>query len=101
MVYAFESALMLVRAACDLHAQYGHGIYKSSLYAGGGKYILILRVLGCNERQSTHFLEEYTPIAGSGEVLAAYVDEHYELLICDNAVDRIGQMLKPGKPKPD
>ena len=100
VVYVFESALGLARAACDLYTHYGHCIYKSSLYAGGGGYILILRALDYSERQSTRFLEEYTPIAGSGEVLAAHIDEHCELLIGGNAIDRIGRKPNPGNHEP-
>ena len=101
VVYAFESALMLVRAICDLHAHYAHRIYNSSLYAGGMGYILILRILDYNERRSMRFLEEYAPIAGCGEVLAAYIDEHYKPLLRDNAVDRIGRKLALGNQNPD
>ena len=91
IVYSFESALELIRAMCDLYSRYGHYVYKSSLYTDNRKYLLVMRVLDYEDQQSIRLLEEYTPIIGRGEVLAAYIDEHCELLLSDNAVDTVGE----------
>jgi len=93
VVYAFGSALGIVRAARVLYRNCGQRIYKSSLYTAGGEYWLVVRAFDYDDRKSTRFLEEYARKIGSGEVLAAYMDEHCELLIGDNAIDVIGQEL--------
>jgi len=91
VVFAFRSALGMVRAVRDLYRSYGQRIYKSSLYTNGGGYHLMVRTLDYENRQSARFLEEYAHRVGSGEMLAAYIDEHYELLIDGNAIDIIGR----------
>ncbi|MCL2069278.1 MAG: adaptor protein MecA [Oscillospiraceae bacterium] len=95
VVYAFPGACDMVRGIAQLYARYGHRIYKSSLYAGPGGFRLVVRALDYNDRSSGRFLEEYAHVAGSGEVFAAHIDEHYDLVIEDHAVDVIGKNLPP------
>ena len=92
-VYAFSGALELMRGIRALYGSYGHRIYKSSLYAWREGYRLVVRPLDYTDGQSGRFLEEYARFVGSGEVLAAYIDEHGELLARDNAVDVFGRGL--------
>ena len=95
VVYAFRSACDMVRGVAQLYARYAHRIYKSSLYAGKKGFRLVVRALDYNDRQSGRFLQEYAHVIGSGEVFAAYIDEHFDLIIEDNAVDVIGRNIPP------
>jgi negative regulator of genetic competence, sporulation and motility len=51
---------------------------------------MVVRALDYCTRQSASFLEEYARRMGSGEILAAIVEEHGKLLAADNAVDKLG-----------
>jgi hypothetical protein len=95
VVYAFAGACDMVCGVTGLYALYGHRIYKSSLYVGKDGFRLVVRALDYNDRQSGRFLEEFAYVVGSGEVFAAYVDEHFDLIIEDDAVDIIGKNLPP------
>jgi negative regulator of genetic competence, sporulation and motility len=90
VIYGFDSAYDMVRGVTELYNRYGHRIYKSSLYIGANGFLLTIRALDYSNRQSGRFLEEYAQITGKGEVYAAYIEEHSELLIEDNAVDVLG-----------
>jgi negative regulator of genetic competence, sporulation and motility len=93
VVYAFPGACDMLRGMTQLYARYAHRIYKSSLYAGKSGFRLVIRALDYSDRQSGRFLEEYAHVAGSGEVFAAYIDEHFKLIIEDNALDVIGRAM--------
>lgn len=90
-VFAFDTADDLIEGACRLFQQYGHRIYKSSLYRLDREYRLVVYPLDYTDRLSVYFLSEYARLVGEGELLAAFTEEHGQALVVDNAIDIIAQ----------
>ena len=86
IAFAFECADTLLRACSLAHTLYRHRILKSSLYAFGGGYRLIVYPLDYDDKLSVSFLCEYGRRVGEGDVLAAHIEEHGELLCESDAL---------------
>ena len=97
-LFRFEDGETLVSAACRLFRQYGHRIYKSSLYRFRGDYLLIIYPLDWLDHRTIHLLEEYAALAGEGEVAAAFVEEHGEALLRDGAIDTLSRYMDHADP---
>jgi len=89
VVFAFDDAETLLRAAIGVWARCGHRIYKSSLYLLEGGYRLILYPLDYADGLSALFLSEFARKTGEGEIVAAFVEEHGSPLIEDRALDTL------------
>lgn len=93
VLFEFENADDLISGACKLFEQYSHRIYKSSLYRLRGRYRLTLYPLDYSDRLSVYFLSEYGEIIGEGDLLAAFTEEHGELLVQDRAIDTLADFF--------
>lgn len=89
VVFAFDDAETLLRAATGVWARCGHRIYKSALYLLEGGYRLILYPLDYADGLSVLFLSEFARKVGEGEILAAFVEEHGSPIIEDRALDTL------------
>ena len=87
IAFAFDDTHALLTACAKAHALYRHRIFKSSLYAVGGEYRLIIYPLDYNDKLSVSFLSEYGRMVGEGAILAAYIEEHGQLIREANALD--------------
>lgn len=91
VVFEFSDADTLLEASVKTFARYSHRIYKSSLYRYREQYRLVVYPLDYSDQLSVYFLSEFARKVGQGEILAAYVEEHGELIIADNALDTLSE----------
>ena len=89
VVFAFEDLGILLRASQRACALYRHRILKSCLYARERCYRLIIYPLDFGGGTVVSFLREYARLIGEGSVLAAHIEEHWQLLIADNALETL------------
>jgi len=87
VVFAFEDLGTLLSACQRTHALYHHRILKSCLYTRGNHYRLIIYPLDFGGSISVSFLREYARLVGEGAILTAHIEEHWRLLITDNALE--------------
>ena len=92
VVFAFNDTETLLRACQKTHALYRHRILKSCLYAHGRRYRLIIYPLDFASSICVSFLHEYARPVGEGSVLAAHIDEHWQLLCADNALEQLAEI---------
>ena len=90
--FAFEDTGILLRACAQTHHLYRHRIFKSSLYALGNTYRLIVCPLDYNDKLSVSFLSEYGAPVGEGAVVAAYIEERGELICADFALGTLAKI---------
>ncbi len=93
VVFAFTDIDLVIQAAVKLFQQYGHRIYKSSLYRLDHEYRLIIHPLDRADQVTLNFLQEYAPIVGEGEIAAAFVCEHGIPIVEDSAIDVMSAYL--------
>ncbi len=91
--FAFGDIHVLLRACAGVYARCGHRILRSALYRLGGEYRLLIWPLDYADNLSVSFLSEYGALLGEGTVLAAFLDEHAELLIDGDAVERLSKLI--------
>lgn len=93
VIFEFSNLDILVDASCKLFCQYGHRIYKSFLYRLDESYRLIIYPLDSVDNVTVGFLCEYGRMVGEGELLAAFVAEHGQCIIRDNAIDTLTKYM--------
>jgi len=89
IVFEFEDTGTLLNACAKTHALYRHRILRSCLYACGRSYRLIIYPLDYTDSISVSFLREYATLVGEGAVLAAHIEEHWQLLSAENALEQL------------
>lgn len=94
VVFSFSDINDVIDASAGLFEIHSHRIYKSSLYRMGKGYRLLVRTLDAADGPVNAHLEQYGLRTGQGEVAAAYLDEHADLIIVDEAVDRLAELSK-------
>ena len=87
VVFAFEDTETLLLACAKVHALYRHRILKSSLYSRGRHYRLIIYPLDLGGSICVSFLREYARLVGEGATLAAHIEEHWQLLCAEGAIE--------------
>ena len=92
VVFAFEDPGTLLRAGAQAHALYRHRILKSCLYARARQYRLIIYPLDLGGGVCVSFLREYARLVGEGSVLAAHIEEHWQLLAGENALEQLAEV---------
>jgi len=92
VVFAFEDPETLLRACRGAHNLYRHRILKSCLYTKGGHYRLIIYPLDFGGGISVSFLREYARLVGEGSVLAAHIEEHWQLLSAEDALEQLAEV---------
>ena len=92
IVFAFESTETLLIACQKTYTLYRHRILKSCLYTRGGHYRLIIYPLDFTGSISVSFLREYARLVGEGPVLAAHIEEHWQLLSADSALEQLAEV---------
>lgn len=98
VLFRFDSAETLLEGAEKVWEQYGHRIFKSSLYRMDGKYRLVVWPLDYADRLSIYFLSEFGEKLGEGELLAAYTGEHGKELIDGNAIEVLSELFPEPEP---
>ena len=96
VAFAFEDAGALLDACAKTHALYRHRILCSALYLLGREYRLIIYPLDYNDNLSVVFLSEYGKLVGQGGILAAYIEEHGELIHEPNALEVLAEIESAG-----
>ncbi|MCL2579890.1 MAG: adaptor protein MecA [Oscillospiraceae bacterium] len=89
IVFAFENPETLLAGASKTWTLYRQRILASALYSMGCGYRLIVHPLDIGDQLSTSFLSEYGKLVGVGAVLAAYIEEHGELLKQPDALEAL------------
>lgn len=89
VVFEFDDVDALLEAAVKTFDRYSHRIYKSSLYLYRHRYHLVVYPLDYSDNLSVYFLSEFGRKSGQGEIFAAYLEEHGELLIEASALDTL------------
>ncbi|MCL2857800.1 MAG: adaptor protein MecA [Oscillospiraceae bacterium] len=92
VVFAFEDIETLLAAGRRAYALFRHRILKSCLYTRGRSYRLIIYPLDFGEGPSVSFLREYARLVGEGSVLTAHIEEHWQLLTADNALETLANI---------
>ena len=92
IVFAFEDTETLLLACAKAYALYRHRILKSCLYARAFHYRLIIYPLDFTGSISVSFLREYARLVGEGSVLAAHIEEHWQLLSAGNALEQLAMI---------
>ena len=92
IAFAFADAQTLLDGCAKAYGLYRHRIYKSSLYALGAQYRLIIYPLDYNDNLSVNFLSEYGRLVGEGQVLASYIEEHGKLLRESTALETLAKI---------
>lgn len=87
VLFEFDDADVLIDCACKVFERYSHRIYKSSLYRYQNKYRLIIYPLDYSDRLSIYFLSEFATKIGESELMAAFTEEHAQMIVQDNALD--------------
>ena len=87
VVYAFEDVDDLIHGSVKLFGRCSHRIRKSALYRVRGGWRLAVYPLDAREGLSLSLLDEYAPRCGQGPLAAAWLEEHGDRLVEDNAVD--------------
>lgn len=95
ITFAFRDTDLLCNSAEALFGRYGKRIYKSSLYHYKGEYRLVVHPLDSSDRLSCSLLAEFGRFVGTGEALAAHIDEHGTPLVLDNAMDVLADHFSP------
>lgn len=96
VIFQFDQAENLIDAACELHRLYKRRIFKSSLYIMKKKYRLLIYPLDYSDKRSVYFLSEFGDKIGEGDLLAAFIDEHGELIIEDKAIETLHRHFGSG-----
>ena len=94
VVFAFGEVEDLITACCKVSRQYGHRIYKSTLYKFGHEHRLIVYPLDYADRLSIRLLSEYGRLVGEGALPASLCEEHGTLITGDNAIDQLAQAME-------
>lgn len=87
VVYAFDDVDTLIDGSVKLFRRCSHRIRKSTLYRLGKSWRLVIYPLDVLENITLSFLDEFAPRCGEGATAAAWLDEHAERIVAENAVD--------------
>lgn len=85
-MYRFRSADEAVAALRGLFALHCHRVLSSSLYRMRGRFYAAVRAVA-DEGAVAGYLSEYGEAAGRGALRLAFLEEHAEPVILDNAMD--------------
>ena len=94
-VFAFDDPTTLMRACALVWEKCAARILSSSLYGKGLAYRLVIHPLDTADNLSVSLLSEYGALIGQGEVLLAHIDEHWQLLTAQNALELLGSGEPP------
>lgn len=92
-VFTFACCDDMIAACSQVFLLHCHRIHKSSLYYIAGNFHLVLYPLDGKSGKCCAFLREYGRHACHGALLAAYLCEHAQTVVQDNAVDTIAYYL--------
>lgn len=98
VVFMFDDADVLIDCTTRLFEQYCHRIYKSSLYYFKERFHLVVYPFDRSDDRTTAFISEYAKRVGEGELYTVMLKEHGELIVEDNAVDRLAYHLGQKSP---
>ena len=87
VVFAFEDAGTLLRGCRQAHDLYRHRILKSCLFTRGRSYRLIIYPLDLGGGAAVSLLREYARLVGEGVTLAAHIEEHWQPLADEGALE--------------
>lgn len=96
IVFAFSDPDALLRAGALTARLYRQRILASTLYAFGREYRLIIHPLDIGDHLSASFLGEYGRLVGTGNLLAAYIEEHGKLLRQTDALEALATVEEAG-----
>lgn len=86
-IYEFDDVDDLLKASALSHSMLSQRIFKSALYDFNGKYRMIVYPLDFSDNRSLSFLNEFGFKIGSGDISAAYTQEHGKEIIGENAIE--------------
>lgn len=89
VIYAFDDVDVLITGAVQLFRRCSHRILKSALYRVNNGWRLLIYPLDTLENVSLSLLDEFAERCGEGTLAEAYLGEHGQLLLEENAVDFI------------
>lgn len=89
VIYAFDDVDILIKGAVQLFRRCSHRILKSALYRVSDGWRLLIYPLDTLENVSLSLLDEFAPRCGEGTLAEAFLSEHAQLLLEENAVDFI------------
>lgn len=87
VVFEFLEFDNIITAAAKVWNRLRHKIDKSFVYKINGRYILVVYPLDYADMLSIAFIYEFADIIGTGFIKNAYICEHGELLLADNALE--------------
>lgn len=87
VIYAFDDVDVLITGAVRLFQRCSHRILKSALYRVKNGWRLLIYPLDTLESVSLSLLDEYAPRCGEGVLAEAFLSEHAQLMLKENAVD--------------
>lgn len=88
VIYAFDDIDTLIAGASKLFQRCSHRLQKSTLYRiGDGWRLAIFPADMGKDSKTLALLDEYARRCGQGPLALAWLDEHSQVLLRDNAVD--------------
>lgn len=87
VIYGFNDVDLLITGAVQLFRRCSHRILKSALYKVNGGWRLLIYPLDTLENISLSLMDEFAPRCGEGVLAEAFLSEHAQLLLKENAVD--------------
>ncbi len=96
--YSFEYSNIedLIISSTLLFEKHGYKIFKSSLYTNkkSKKYFLTISVISPEDNEIITLLEEFAQQKIKGPIFQSLIDEHFKLIIKDNAIEVIYNNFK-------
>lgn len=87
VMYGFEDVNTLIESSLVLFRRASHRIHRSGLYRINKRWILVLYPLDVVENITLSIMDEYAPRCGEGALSAAWVYEHAEPVVREDAID--------------
>lgn len=90
--FSFSSVDSLINGCDCLFKQYSHRIFRSSLYRTGKIYRLLIYPLDSNDEAFLTTLNDFGVFCGRGRRHTAYLKEHADLMLENDAVDKMATL---------
>lgn len=88
-VFGFDDSELLLNAAVKLFQQYGHRLFKSSLYSLKDEWLLIISPIDGEAEPAASLLAEYGGTPHGRTLVSAIVKEHGKPIIRERALDML------------
>ena len=93
LIFTFPDCNAMLTALTTLFQHGCHRIYKSSLYQMEGTYYFAFQPFSFEDSVLLGMLQEYRQFWGKGNIKQAQLEEHGQVIVKENALDKIAYFL--------